>query len=304
MAHAALDAEHRDQWHTDGWCVLEGLIPPDDLAAAQRDLADLFPSAERVAAGRSDGRGGAFDISWDSSKPLFPFEGTGFNRLVVHDALLDLAEDLLGTEQVRLYQGLASVKYPGGPPDYEQLLHVDYGNHTLVVPRADQGFQHLEVFVYLSDVTPETAPTRIVSRRLTGDIPVERLYLALDEYADLYEAEVPACGAAGSVLAYRPDVYHRGTWLTSPDHARYLLHVAYKPVATDWLGFHTWPVAAEGMAWHRFVRHASLRQLTALGFPEPGHPYWNEETLRGVGARYPSLDMTPWRRAAGAGDRT
>jgi hypothetical protein len=72
-------------------------------------------------------------------------------------------------------------------------------------------------------------------------------------------------------------------------------------VATDWLGFHTWPVAAEGMAWHRFVRHASLRQLTVLGFPEPGHPYWNEETLLGVGARYPSLDMTPWR-GAGVGE--
>ena len=29
------------------------------------------------------------------------------------------------------------------------------------------------------------------------------------------------------------------------------------------------------MAWHRFVRHATPRQLTVLGFPEPGHPYWN-----------------------------
>jgi hypothetical protein len=79
---------------------------------------------------------------------------------------------------------------------------------------------------------------------------------------------------------------------------RYLLHVAFKPVGTDWLGYHAWPGAAEGMAWHRFMRQATLRQLTVLGFPEPGHPYWNDETLRGVAARYPGLDMTPWRRAA------
>jgi hypothetical protein len=52
------------------------------------------------------------------------------------------------------------------------------------------------------------------------------------------------------------------------------------------------------MAWHRFMRHATLRQLTTLGFPEPGHPYWNDETLAGVAARYPALDMTPWRQAA------
>jgi hypothetical protein len=41
----------------------------------------------------------------------------------------------------------------------------------------------------------------------------------------------------------------------------------------------------------------TVQQLTVLGFPEPGHPYWTEETLRGVAARYPLLDMTPWRQA-------
>jgi hypothetical protein len=38
-----------------------------------------------------------------------------------------------------------------------------------------------------------------------------------------------------------------------------------------------------------------------LGFPEPGHRYWNEETLQGVARRYPLLDMTPWRQAAEEG---
>lgn len=303
MSDPPLDAEQRDQWQTDGWCMLEDFIPAPDLAKAQEDLTAIFPSVESVLAGRSAGDGG-YDISWDSSKPLFPFEGMGLNRLVVHDRLIDLAQDLLGTDQVRLYQGLASAKYPGGTPDYEQLLHVDYGNHTLVVPRADPGYQHLELFVYLSDVTPDTAATRIVSRQRTRDIPIERTYLSLDEYADLYEAEVPAVGPAGSVLAYRPDVFHRGCALLAETEGRFMLHVAYKPVHTDWLGFHTWPVAAEGMAWHRFMRHASLRQLTVLGFPEPGHPYWTEETLNGVAARYPRLDMAPWRRAASVDDRS
>ena len=109
---------------------------------------------------------------------------------------------------------------------------------------------------------------------------------------------MPASGPAGSVLAYRPDVYHRGTAMTSRAEARFLLHVAYRPADADWVGFHTWPVAGEGFDWHRFVPHASVRQLTVLGFPEPGHPYWTPETLAGVGARYPSLDMAPWAAAA------
>jgi hypothetical protein len=298
MSRAILDDESRAAWFEDGWCVLDGLFTDDEIGAAREEIGQLFPSAEQVAA-RLTGGGGDPDLNWDKAKPGFPFDGVALNRLVVHDSLIDLAEDLLGTDQVRLYQGLASAKYSGAAHDYEQLLHVDYGNHTLVVPRADVGYQHLELFVYLSDVTPETAATRVVSRRLTGDLPVERMYLHLVEYASLYESEVSASGPAGSVLAYRPDVYHRGTSLSAPASARFLLHVAYRPKSAEWLGFQTWPVHGEGAAWNRFVRHATPRQLAVLGFPEPGHPYWNEETLHGVAARYPRLDMTPWRIAVG-----
>jgi Phytanoyl-CoA dioxygenase (PhyH) len=297
MNGPTLDADLRQRWHTDGWCVVEDLFPVEEIAAAQQDLAELFPDPEAVAARLRDGGRGDLDLRWDATKPVFPFEGMALNRLVVHDRLIDLAQELLGVDQVRLYQGMASAKYSDGHPDYEQLLHVDYGNHTLVVPRADRGYQHLELFVYLSDVTPETAATRVVSRRLTRDIPVERMYLHLGEYASLYESEESASGPAGSVLAYRSDVYHRGTSLSAEGAARFLLHVAYKPVDTDWLGYHTWPVHGEGRPWNRFVPQASPRQLSVLGFPEPGHPYWNEETLRGVAGRYPHLDMTPWRQA-------
>jgi hypothetical protein len=297
MGPDLLDPVQRARWHRDGWCLLDHFLPAGDVAEGQKDIADLFPPAESIAEELDAGGTTRFDLRWDTSKPSFPFDGQALNRLALHERLIGLAEDLLETDQVRMYQGIASAKYTGGTSDYEQLLHVDYGNHTLVVPRAEVGYQHLELFIYLSDVTPETAATRIVSRQLTEDIPVERMYLHLTEYESIYRAEVPASGPAGSVLAYRPDVYHRGTALTAPRSARFMLHVAYKPVATDWLGYHAWPFHAEGMAWNRFVQDATPRQLAVLGFPEPGHPYWTEETLRGVSARYPRLDMAPWFEA-------
>jgi hypothetical protein len=300
MASYVLDAAARNRWHTDGWCLLEDVFGADEIAAASLAVRDLFASLADVRSAK-DSPDGADKVRWDVKKPVFPFENNALNRLFVHDALIDLAQELLGTEHVRLYQGMASAKFSDGHPDYEQLLHVDYGNHTLVVPRADAGYQHLELFVYLSDVTPERAATRIVSRRLTGGIPVERMYLSLTDYASLYDAEEPAAGPAGSVLAYRPDVYHRGTALTEPGTVRYMLHVAFKPVGTDWLGYQAWPQAAESRGWHRFMEEAALRQLTVLGFPEPGDPYWNAETLHGVGARYPSLDMSPWTQSAKVG---
>jgi len=31
-----------------------------------------------------------------------------------------------------------------------------------------------------------------------------------------------------------------------------------------------------------------------LGFPPPGHPYWNEETIAAVQMRYPKMDLAPY----------
>ncbi len=197
-----------------------------------------------------------------------------------------------------MYQAAVTAKYANAAPDYEQLLHVDYANHTLVVPRTDAGYQHITMFIYLSDVTPETGATRIVSREHTADIPVERTYLHFEDYANLYALEQSASGPAGSVLVYRPDVFHRGVPVAAPRSARFFLAVAFKPAATDWIGFHAFPTRGEDMAWHRFMRHATERQLSLLGFPKPGDPYWTAATLAGVAARYPALDMSPWRDAS------
>lgn len=295
-----LDRSHLDRWQTEGWFVLEDAVPDDALSAARWELATIFPTAEDFADDRDPERNRPFRTKSDAVLPRFPFSSQALNSLVVHDAVIGVAEQLLETPDVRVYQGMVSAKYSDGAPDYEQLLHADYANHTLVVPRPDAAYQQVEMFIYLSDVTPETAATRMVSRRLTTGIPVERTYLSMEDYSDLYAAEEPASGPAGSLLVYRPDTYHRGTVLRTPRAARFLLHVAFKRPGTDWLGYQSWPSAAEGLDWYRFMHHATPRQLTVLGFPSPGDPYWNETTLDGVGARYPQLDMTPWRAARAA----
>lgn len=287
-------AEYKHRWDTAGWCVIEDVLPPDVLAAAQGALRDVFPTADEFADGVDPGRNAPFLTERGAPRPQFPFERGALNRVALHDVIIDLAQRLLETDDVRLYQAMVNAKYSNAAPDYEQLLHADYANHTLVVPRPDVGYQHLTMFVYLSDVTPETGATRVVSREHTAGIPIERTYLHLGEYAHLYALEEPASGPAGSVFVYRPDVFHRGVLITAPRAARFLMPVAFKPAGTDWIGYHAFPARAEDMAWHRFMRHATVRQLTMLGFPKPGDPYWTSETLAGVKARYPSLDMTPW----------
>jgi hypothetical protein len=289
--------EQKHRWDTAGWCVVEDVIPPDVVAGAQRALPDVFPTANEFADGVDPARNAPFLTERGAPRPQFPFERGALNQVALHDRVIDLAARLLTIDDIRLYQAAVTAKYANGAPDYEQLLHVDYANHTLVVPRTDVGYQHVTMFVYLNDVTAETGATRMVSREHTADVPIEQTYLHFGTYAHLYALEVPASGPAGSVLAYRPDVFHRGVPMSMPRSARFVVSVAFKPAGTDWIGYHAFPTRGEDLAWHRFMRHASVRQLTVLGFPKPGDAYWTRETIAGVAARYPALDMGPWRRA-------
>jgi hypothetical protein len=281
---------------TDGWCVIAGAFSGDLLAQAQEAAWSLFPTVEEMDSGVDNERTAPWRTS-DAPWPEFPFASQALNNLVVHEALIDTARELLETSDVRLYQGTLTAKYSNQSSGYNQLLHTDYPNHTILVPRRHPGYQQLETYIYLNDVSAANGATRMVSRRLTADIPVERHTLRFDDYADLYDDPGEAAAPAGSLALYRPDVYHRAVDRTEPGVSRFMLHVAYKPAGAEWGGYQAWPFKGLSPAWHNFVQGATVRQLTAVGFPEPGHPYWTEETLAGVQARYPRLDMGPWTAA-------
>ena len=140
--------------------------------------------------------------------PEFPFDSAALNGLVVSEALIDMARELLAVEDVRLYQATLTAKYPDQSSGYNQLLHTDFPNHTILVPRRTR-YQQLETYIYLSDVSTHNGATRLVSRRSTEGIAVERHTLPFDKYPTSTRSPVTPPAPAGSVVAYRPDVYHR-----------------------------------------------------------------------------------------------
>jgi hypothetical protein len=184
---AVVTPEQRRSWDDDGWCVLEGAVADDDLVAAQLAVTKLFPRIEEMAE-----RSSAAELeqwrTWDAAWPEFPFRSRSLNGLVLSDIMLDLAQELLGTDDVRLYLAIVTAKYAGQPSEFNQLLHTDFPNHTLTVPRAEPGFQQMETFIYLNDVGLHNGATRFVSRRLTAQIPVEQHTLNFEDYGDLYES--------------------------------------------------------------------------------------------------------------------
>ncbi len=293
---SVIGREQRRQWEVDGWCLLESVVPPELLAGAQRAVRKLFPTPEEMADPPADSRDERWR-TWDADWPGFPFRSRSMNAIAVGDLLVDLARDLIGVDDVRMYMAVCSAKYANQPSGYNQLLHVDFPNHTITVPRPEPGYHQVETFVYLTDVTPANGATRFLSRSRTSHVPVEEHSLNLDDYAHLYEDTTDVSAPAGSVVVYRPDTFHRSVDFSDPGQQRVMMHVSYRPAAAEWGIYQAWAFRGFSPEWHDFVQQATPRQLAVLGFPAPGHPFWTPATLEGVGRRYPGLDLSPWREA-------
>ena len=98
--------------------------------------------------------------------------------------------------------------------------------------------------------------------------------------------ERSGAGPAGSVFAYGIDVYHRGTNLVRPGGVRYTLTASFKAAGNDMIGWSAWPVSIL-RPWHIFFEHCSADQLTCLGVPAPGDPFWTAETIKRTHRRWP-----------------
>jgi hypothetical protein len=271
-----------------GFSLLEGFLAPDELQAAQDALWLHFPSPEDYFA--DPARHAEYALSQFAGVEEFPYRSWDLNHLAFHPDLVDAAERYLETPELHLYKVELWAKYAGAV-DYDQPLHRDYGSHSLVAPRPEARYQQITTFIYLSDVTDEDGPTRIVPFEQGKDIPFTPLYL---EFGALAEAEVPALGAAGSLLMYRTDVLHRGSEMTGSGRARFSLLADYQARGTTWGGKMAWPKQAPNR-WAKLIPQCSVRERDLFGFPRPGDPYWNEQTLTDVAARYPGMDMVPYR---------
>ena len=280
-----------DEVRERGFALVEGFLSAAEVQTAQEALWLHFPRPDDYFA--DPDAYGRYRASQFAGIDEFPYRSWDLNRLAVHPDLVDLAERYLGTTELHLYKVELWAKYAEAV-DYDQPLHRDYGSHSLVVPRLEQRYQQLTTFVFLSDVTDADGPTCIVPYQDGKDVPYTPLYLP---FGSLAESEVRCTGAAGSLLVYRTDILHRGSNMTGERRARFSLLADFQVRGTTWGGKMAWPKQSPER-WAKFIPQCSVRERDLFGFPRPGDAYWTDETLAGVAARYPSLDLGPWRDAA------
>ena len=301
------------RWRDAGWVLVDGLIATDEIDAASDDIGLLFPDIEEYYAD-PDGvtlrrRGQPLvpkeDYDWPETGPgfrseqqrwmgAFPFDGSGaLNRLCVHPSIVDFAKRAMGSTDLRLYQAHASAKY-AGLTNYEQPMHTDR-NHSWLPAVGRAPWWNLTGFLYLTDVSLNENPTRLVSVRdsASNSSPYPVILPGMDR--ELYAAERSAPGVRGSLLAYRSDVWHRGAPFGASRTARFTLGLAFKESGQDWIGYDAQQSRSTGAGWTRFVEGSTPSELALFGFPEPGHPIWSESLLVETSKRYPGLNLTPWR---------
>jgi len=275
-----------DEVRERGFAVFETFLAPEELSAAQEALWLHFPRPNDYFA--EPARFPEYGASQFGGVQEFPYKSWYLNRLAFHPDLVDAAERYLGTAELHLYKVELWAKYAGAV-NYDQPLHRDYGSHSLVVPRLDGRYQQMTTFIFLSDVTRNDGPTRIVPYNQGKTVPFTPLY---GDFG-LADAEVPAIGPAGSLLVYRSDILHRGSNFTSAGRSRFSLLVDYQARGMTWAGKMAWPKQAPDR-WAELMPKCSVRERDLFGFPRPGDGYWNEQTLADVASRYPGMDMTPY----------
>jgi hypothetical protein len=266
-------------WRRDGFVVLPGYLRGHELAAAQRELASVYPTAEEYHAAPGEGRNRAYTGDEFGGIITFPFRSVALCRIVVHDKLVALAEAIFATEDIRIYAAELWAKYSGAAD-----------------PSAgDPCWRGLEMFVWLSDVPEDHGPTHIVPLPVTAGVPALPHGYLRSERPEFYSREKSGAGPAGTVVAYSTDTFHRGTQITAPRSARYSAHVSFRHADNSWTGRHAWGDHSFRPEWNLFVEQAAMRQLLLFGFPPPGHPFWTPETIAQLQVRYSGLDTRPWR---------
>ena len=283
-----------DTWlaamRTDGYIVVENFLSPDEIAASRKLLADVYPSWEDFTKKPNwfEEVTGSPTTHWALKQfPTFPAE---LHLNVLKPELIEFAKAFIGDDDVMCDQSAISGKYAGHHTE-DQDLHADYGNHTIAFP--DE--RYLAGMLYYVDVTVDNGATWIVSRKHTSDAQLVPHHRSKELDPALYEHQRPVEGPAGTLLLYTLKTFHRGAAFLAEEGVRFNHHFCYRPSRVPWSGWSSWPMQGNAPEMHRLIQMCTTDQRSAMGFPPPGDPFWNESTLAGTAARFPDLDMTPYR---------
>ncbi len=281
------DAQLAEIWDR-GYTLVEGFLDAVALAEAREALWSVYPRPEDYFA--DPPAHPKFARSQFAGLRFFPYDSWALNRLTVYPDLVDAAERFLGDDDIEIYKVELWAKYAGAV-NYDQMHHRDFGNHTLVAPRADGEHVQMTTFMLLSDVTELDGPTKVIPNAIGRDIPI---IPKEQPFGALFDKEISIEGPAGSLFIYKTDILHRGSDFKAPGRSRFVMLVDFQRRGWRWNGKMSWPDHADRRGMTEAMVRMSPRERDLFGWPPVGSDYWNAQTLRDVALRYPGIDLTPY----------
>ncbi len=260
----------------------------------------------------------------------FPTCVEPLDDLVLNEQLIKAVQQLLGVDDIRLLQadlwpkvGVETDNHDA-QANTDQRIHMDYGNNTVLHPDWYDP-EAVAAIIYYDDSEETAGGTAYVTRNGDTD-PVyqtpfihmpgqagkpffndrkttEKWFCANDPAAfelrdKLYQREEIVKFKPGTILFYRHDIWHRGTPLL-PGKLRRVHNLAWK--RADARGWSIWNQGWAKQSYYgnfeAIIGRSTPLQRSLLDFPLPGDPYWTDERLDNVNARYSAFgfDATPYR---------
>ena len=311
-----LDQDQLDAFHRDGFILVEDLFDAKEMTAALNDMEHIFYGKSYVEYLEELDNTGITDSVEPTvtnsvahygdtkyGRAQFPTGFGALDRLIENDAYLDVFAQCLGTNDVSYCN--AHLFMRSGPtdkrhPDHSwQGYHPDHGTNTfLPLSRAVGTFDYINSGVYLHDVDDDCAPMHVIpgSHRQAADVVLRG---GLDDIRKIPEfAEpLPTSAKAGSGLFYSSYLIHAAVPFENKRKQRafWTLSMArgdtsrWTKLANPWSG-------PEQKFFQPFWEKTTPRVRSLFGWPEVGHAYYTETTLKGISMRFPNMDLSPYQK--------
>ena len=304
-----------DAFHRDGFILVEDLFDSEEITAALNDMEQIFYGKSYAEYLKELDKTGIADSveptvtnvvahygDTEYGRAQFPTGFDALDCLIENDAYLDVFAQCLGTNDVSycnahlfMRSGPTDKRYPEHP---WQGYHPDHGTNTfLPLSHAVGSFDYINSGVYLHDVDDDCAPMHVIpgSHHQAADVLLRG---GLDDIRKVPEfAEpIPTSAKAGTALFYSSYLIHAAVPFKNKlkQRAFWTLSMArgdtsrWTKLANPWSG-------PEQQFFQPFWEKTTPRVRTLFGWPEVGHAFYTETTLKGISHRFPNMDLSPYR---------
>jgi len=305
-------------FYRDGFILVEDLFDSKEMTAALTDMEQIFygksyveyleelDNIENTGPVEPTGiKAVAHFGDTEYGRAQFPTGFDALDRLIENEAYLDVFAQCLGTDDVSYCN--AHLFMRSGPTDKLhpehpwQGYHPDHSSNTfLPLSHAIGSFDYVNSAVYLHDVDGDGAPMYVIpgSHRQAADVILRMGMHWLDDIRQVPEfAEpVPTSAKAGSALFYSSYLIHAAVPFENKRKQRALWTLSmargdtsrWTKLANPWGG-------SEQQFFQPFWEKTTPRVRTLFGWPELGHAFYTETTLKGISQRFPNMDLSPYQ---------